>query len=326
QLLRSSTLLDLELPQVARGTCSNHWGKTQVIPPTAEAEAEPSRPKLCTGSVTSGNTTPAPRSMQTPSMRTHSVGTPAPSPDGAIGAASRSAACKQQETGLRAQHDTPAPTTARSALLDFDKTLELRHATTPLAAQSEQLPSSLRFNSLDPGVTQVLPVEDLVARRNQVTNGGAPVGSRKDPTRVEVLQRRVSETVMGRWQKLPKLTRAAFALALFGALLWGANAECESHPQVPVVALATPVKPSAAVATEPSSGTERGSTATAHGSAPLPPVDPRSTMERTAVDATAEGRYGVAIRLYETLADAHPENPVYREAARILSARTQQRF
>jgi hypothetical protein len=54
----------------------------------------------------------------------------------------------------------------------------------------------------------------------------------------------------------------------------------------------------------------------------LPSVDSQITLQRAAVDAIAEGRYSVAAQLYGTLAQAHPGNLAYREAARVLSERT----
>jgi len=43
-----------------------------------------------------------------------------------------------------------------------------------------------------------------------------------------------------------------------------------------------------------------------------------TTLERQAADAVANGKFRRAIELYEQLSKEHPDQPVYREAARIL--------
>lgn len=317
QLIRPATIIDLELPQVARCSVRDE----QIIPQAA-------RPKL---GAAQAETRPVPASVVkaaplVPSART------ATAPEVASG---RTQAAIGQTTGLAQSErrglertDTKSPATVRSARVDFGRTLVLRDATAhPRTGQAEHQPSSPMLTSFDIGVTHVLPVEALIARRNQVRNGDDKSGeavAAKESHRLEPLLRRVAERVIGRWQKLPRLTRGAFVLALFGELLWGANAECGSRPEVPVVALVAPNRPNAAMATDPIQEPELGANAAADNAGPLPRIDSRSTLERAAVDATAEGRYDVAIRLYDALAKAHPDNPVFHEAARILAARTQQ--
>lgn len=75
------------------------------------------------------------------------------------------------------------------------------------------------------------------------------------------------------------------------------------------------------------SATAASSTATTppeippHGnSGPSAPPSPPSkrTMERAAADAWAEGNYPEAAKLYDTLAEANPGNPAYKEASRML--------
>jgi hypothetical protein len=53
--------------------------------------------------------------------------------------------------------------------------------------------------------------------------------------------------------------------------------------------------------------------------APLPKG--KSTLERQAIDLVALGQYTKAAEVYDQLAQQHPEQPVYREAARILRSR-----
>jgi outer membrane protein assembly factor BamD (BamD/ComL family) len=47
---------------------------------------------------------------------------------------------------------------------------------------------------------------------------------------------------------------------------------------------------------------------------------PVLTLERQAADALRAGRRDQAAQLYDQLAAQHPENPAYKEAARILRA------
>lgn len=52
-----------------------------------------------------------------------------------------------------------------------------------------------------------------------------------------------------------------------------------------------------------------------------PQTTTQKTPERTAVDAVAAGSLAPAADLYDELAKSHPENPAYKEAARILRAK-----
>jgi hypothetical protein len=48
----------------------------------------------------------------------------------------------------------------------------------------------------------------------------------------------------------------------------------------------------------------------------------RKTPEREALDAVAAGSFEDAVNDYDTLAAVHPENPSFKDAARILRAKT----
>jgi len=50
-------------------------------------------------------------------------------------------------------------------------------------------------------------------------------------------------------------------------------------------------------------------------------VSSQKTAERAAVDAVAAGAWEPAAKMYDELAKQHPENPAYKEAARILRAK-----
>jgi hypothetical protein len=51
------------------------------------------------------------------------------------------------------------------------------------------------------------------------------------------------------------------------------------------------------------------------------PAPSQKSLERAAVDAVAAGSYESAAKMYEELAKAHPENPAYKQAAKILRAK-----
>jgi outer membrane protein assembly factor BamD (BamD/ComL family) len=46
------------------------------------------------------------------------------------------------------------------------------------------------------------------------------------------------------------------------------------------------------------------------------------TLERQAIDLVAQGQYGKAVDIYDQLAQQHPEQPAFKEAARLLRQRT----
>jgi len=84
----------------------------------------------------------------------------------------------------------------------------------------------------------------------------------------------------------------------------GATAVASDSPSANAVRTgATPeAKPTAAA----------GATSSAVGSVSA------DATERAAIDAAFEGRWLVAVRLYDGLAASHPDQPAFREAARIL--------
>jgi hypothetical protein len=63
------------------------------------------------------------------------------------------------------------------------------------------------------------------------------------------------------------------------------------------------------------------STTTAPVASPPLPKGTR-TLERQAIDLVAQGQYGKAVDIYDQLAQQHPEQPAFKEAARLLRQRT----
>ncbi len=94
-----------------------------------------------------------------------------------------------------------------------------------------------------------------------------------------------------------------------------ATTSATSHPTATTTASTAVVAPTA---TATSTSTTTAPTTTA--SAPPLPKGKR-TLEREAIDLVALGQYGKAADIYDQLAAQHPDQPVYREAARILRAR-----
>lgn len=87
----------------------------------------------------------------------------------------------------------------------------------------------------------------------------------------------------------------------------------------PLTASAVPVSPptasvAAAQTTAPPASTSKPA-GTSTGKAPP------KTIERQAADAVIAGSYNEAIKLYEQLANEHPDQPVYKESIRILRAK-----
>ena len=77
---------------------------------------------------------------------------------------------------------------------------------------------------------------------------------------------------------------------------------------------ATPTPPPA-VPTPPPSSSAKSVTPAASAAAGTTPL--KKSQERLAADAWTEGNFELASKLYEQLSQQHPENPAFREAARI---------
>lgn len=58
---------------------------------------------------------------------------------------------------------------------------------------------------------------------------------------------------------------------------------------------------------------------------PPAPAASVKTAERVAIDAVVAGSYEPAAKMYDELAKTHPENPAYKEAARILRAKAKKK-
>lgn len=176
----------------------------------------------------------------------------------------------------------------------------------------------------DLGSTRALSIDELFARRRQIPVESAPPEPRRW-ARLAAFQRRLDCAIsiaLDTWNKLPRARQRAFALLLVCGLVWGACELFAVRPAPPAAAFATPVEV-ARVNVAPSEGAKApDALPSTEPSVPLPDINPRITMERAAVDAVAEGRYAVAIRLYYALGRAQPNNPVYGEAARVLTERT----
>lgn len=197
------------------------------------------------------------------------------------------------------------------------------------------------FESDDLGATRAFAIEELLARHRQIQSEVAVSSSSSMPASspsvslswLRQLERSfglflrrcwapVSRAIAGLlrdWRRLSTVQQrvlGALALCLTIACLAVGFAQ---RPSLPMAAYASRIQPVRAVA---------ASVAPAQWAAmrPLPPAllapaYAKSTLERTAVDAFAEGRYVDAVRIYGALAQAHPEQPAFRDAERILSLR-----
>ena len=80
----------------------------------------------------------------------------------------------------------------------------------------------------------------------------------------------------------------------------------------------SPVAPTPAPPAIPSAAPSAKAGAAAGSATPAPGTTPlKKTQERLAADAWTEGNFELASRLYGELSTQHPENPAFREAARI---------
>ncbi len=102
-----------------------------------------------------------------------------------------------------------------------------------------------------------------------------------------------------------------------GSTMTGTPTTVVTVPTTPTVVPAVPnTAPTVAVTVPVPTLT----TATTTAIAPLPKGT--RTLERQAIDLAAQGQYAKAVEIYEQLAQQHPEQPAFREAARLLRQRT----
>ena len=90
----------------------------------------------------------------------------------------------------------------------------------------------------------------------------------------------------------------------------GESPVTDASPQVAIAAIA-PAIDAGAQATSATTGRDAGAKVAA-----LPAG--KRTPERLALDSVAAGSYAEAAKLYDALAVAHPDDPTFKEAARIL--------
>jgi hypothetical protein len=134
---------------------------------------------------------------------------------------------------------------------------------------------------------------------------------------------------------LPKRTQillgvtAAAALVLLGILLGRGGSDAPA--QLPPIVATNEPAPTGPPPTPPLDGPPAGQTGVLFAATvapPMPPIDPRhppppgvpltAVPERIAADAVIQGRLREAISLYQALAIAHTETPVYNQIATIL--------
>jgi hypothetical protein len=123
---------------------------------------------------------------------------------------------------------------------------------------------------------------------------------------------------VARFWSRPRIAIAVAAASLL--LLAGAaarrNHRAPTHAPVAAAHPSTVAAPPPAASTAPAAAPPTPSVADA--------TEPADASERAAVEAVASGSYAQAARIYRALAIAHPNNEAYREAARILLARSKE--
>jgi hypothetical protein len=176
----------------------------------------------------------------------------------------------------------------------------------------------------DLGSTQIDVTSPIPAQRapKAVVGRALPIDVPPSPPSVSAPARsRALEVLRENWVNatLPqKTTILLLPLAFFAVhVLFGG-------PDKPIEGRTTPpsAAPSSAPVLEPSAASSAA--ASTPSTAPVQPAAPMTsgkTAARLAADAFAAGAYIDAVRRYDALAQQNPDQPVYREAARILRSK-----
>jgi hypothetical protein len=175
-------------------------------------------------------------------------------------------------------------------------------------SEATPLPTVIRPTPSPMSSTRIMPVEALLAppvTRAAAATREEPVVLPRNPLGMRLLIAGLLVFTLGIWLAPRLLEQEPAAAAL----------RTHVQPMQPTSTATRPVAPTAAP------------TATAQArSVPAPETQPRNRAhqrgeQRGAADALASGDYSQAAALYGRLAAAHPEQPAYAQAERILKQR-----
>ena len=201
---------------------------------------------------------------------------------------------------------------------------------------------------MQPGMQQMMYPPGASGPIPQMPGPSAETGRIQPPGELKGFAKAVAE-----WKAMPPLRK--FIIGTFPGvallvyfMLFDTPPPRPRPPQIPSASasVSASATPSASVSAAPSASTTEIviASASASGSAPVPPTSttnavvpvpppssstakppPRDTkgksVERTAIELVGQGQYAKAAALYEQLAQEHPEQPAYKEAARLLRLR-----
>jgi hypothetical protein len=153
--------------------------------------------------------------------------------------------------------------------------------------------------------TQHFSVEQLLSRRAQLEPQADPPPQLEPEPDPQLLE--VPKTPSRLWLRASML---CLLLASAGMLLWEPSASSSG------------AAPRSAASGLASAAAHKGASG-AVAPTPLPVVssDPRVTLQRTAADVVAEGRYQEALAIYRKLAASEPDTRAYTEIVQILEHR-----
>lgn len=240
--------------------------------------------------------------------------------------------------------DESAPTVADLRFGDYDDAVATRRTRAPDEEATGSIPippppprSPHTLESEDHETTRALPLPAVVMPVAAPAPPPAPppqVIAAPPPQLTAPHKPKPLDQLKEQWSQasLPKRAIALLLPVAFVMVIFGLDDNEPAQPQqgAPAASASAREKPKDAPKPKETVTEEPGdldlpkpkASATIKKPPPLPnAMAKEKTAERAAVDAVAAGAWDPAARAYDDLAKQHPENPAFREAARILRAK-----
>jgi len=249
----------------------------------------------------------------------------------------------------RAPFDEDAPTRADVRPEDYDEAIPTNRTRAPdeESTGSIPIPPGKPMPQLedDNETTRALPLPVMPSPGfaapapppppGMFSSPGAPQPIAAPPHVAQVVAKpKPLDQIKAQWKEasLPKRAIALLLPLAFVMVIFGLDDDpkpsttTNAAPSASAVAKTKPTKPTKTAEPEeleptPTPAKPAPSPSPTVKAAPPAPTSSQKTAERAAVDAVAAGAWEPAAKMYEDLAKAHPENPAYKEAARILRAK-----
>lgn len=212
------------------------------------------------------------------------------------------------------------------------KSTRVTMAPTPdeAAPPAEAEPTVVRRPPSPLQTTRIMPVEELLGQSQLAPSEGsaaAEPGRAGDAGKAEAASPEANaepEQQLGLSPKKRSLRPLMAVLAALTLAMW----------LVPLLRGTDAARPPSPVKEKAAQRVEQTSAGRGEAVVALTPVPARSTApegrgrggrteQRGAADALASGDYALAAQLYESLAESHPEQPAYAQAARVLTQRAE---